>query len=121
MTDFKVGDRVRLTGSEWGHGESPKIGDEYEIAGVSDYGAFFEEDGEKWRIYKNSPERWGAELVTEISTEPKTGATFSLTVTGGVEWQDRAGLSGEEMGRRVAQLTEWFPYAQFNIETEATS
>lgn len=65
-TEFKVGDRVRLTGSEWGKwGLSGDIVTIAAITGPGEY-TFSDKDGSKLYIWTGSGQLvrdWGAELV----------------------------------------------------------
>ena len=64
MTEFKVGDKVRLTGQLWGDDNSPQRGDTVEIAGYDDavHAPYFQGDEETpWFIWNDGD--WNAELV----------------------------------------------------------
>lgn len=72
MTNFKVGDRVRLTGADWG-GATPERGTVVTISDIRVLEEVPTDDpvpmfriyggGDEWFIYKTDYEDWSAELV----------------------------------------------------------
>lgn len=72
---FNVGDMVRLTGSEWGTNESPKIGEIYVVSAIEDGEVYIQDNDRGWHYTITEPGNspYGAELVSAAPTpEPST-------------------------------------------------
>lgn len=63
MIEFKVGDKVRLTGQGWGDDDSPARGGIVEIAGYGEdvHAPYFRDGGDNWYVWEDGD--WDAELV----------------------------------------------------------
>lgn len=63
MIEFKVGDKVRLTGRGWGDDDSPARSGIVEIAGYSEdaHAFYFQDGGDNWYVWEDGD--WGVELV----------------------------------------------------------
>lgn len=85
MTDFKVGDRVRLTGDDWyGGAGDPEKGDIVEVTRVSLGGIpWFDWSGEEWFL---DDEGYNAELVTAAPEEE--APVVEVTYAGGWDSPD---------------------------------
>lgn len=68
---FKVGDRVLLTGTEWGTDESPKIGETYVVSAIADGEVYIQDNDRGWHyaITEPSDSPYGVELVSEVPSD----------------------------------------------------
>ena len=96
MTEFKVGDKVRLTGHLWGVGASPGQESVVEITDVDGCPTFEGEDGTTWGIYDGG---WEGELVDRAWA---TGHSRGRDAAGVKE----LGVDAVEDGDRVKPVVE---------------
>lgn len=68
---FKVGDRVLLTGTEWGTDESPKIGETYVVSAIADGEVYIQDNDRGWNYAITEPgdSPYGVELVSEAPSD----------------------------------------------------
>lgn len=83
---FSIGDRVRLTGPEWGDEAFNLAGRIVTIEGFSEDGAFFELDGggTDGRLYILPEDGFGAELVRGWDGDP--GGRYPVSEHGPIGW-----------------------------------
>lgn len=96
MTDFKVGDRVRLTGPEWGHAGRLNRGTVLTIKGTDkpNY-VIFEEDPDWVKL----DDGWEVELVPDVNDLAEAVRKFASPETGvSVEDIGRIRSIGEQLG-----------------------